>query len=706
MLFIYMKNFIVLVLLCVLLLACNHTTKTQENAPVYLNNRAPLQAKPYIELPLGTIKPHGWMKDQLQRMANGLTGNLDSIYPSVMGPRNGWLGGDGDGWERGPYWIDGLLPLANILNDDDLKAKVQPWIEWTLKNQRADGYIGPLPFEEKPEYEPGLQRGNRTDWWPKMVMLKVLRQYYDATGDERVIKVMTNYFKYQLKELPNRPLDAATFWAGRRGADNLLIVYWLYNITGEVFLLELGDLIYEQSYPWQTIFQNNYKEQDSIKPYSFFKMKSYPYDSTEINNMHVSQLGSIHTVNLAEGLKQPIVRFQKEANEQLLEATKIALRDIKKFHGQPNGLYGGDEPLHGNAPTQGIEFCTISESMFSLETNLQITGDGEYAELLERIAYNALPTQADDNFMSRQYFQAANQVALTDQINTSYESVNHKHTDFVYGLLTGYPCCTANMHQSWPKFVQNLFYATQDNGVAALLYAPSEVTLKVAGQVDLTLTETTTYPFKDEVLFTMKLSESANFPFHLRIPQWAVAPIITVNDTVVPFTTNKDIAILSRTWHDGDRILLKLPMQVEVTRWFQDAATIERGPLVYALKIEEERRSKNRNDRYGTFTEVLPRSDWNYALQQQTLSNINDRIKIKENSWEGTYPWSLDNSPITLTIEAIKFPEWQLVNDAPLFPDSPSIQGLDIKESNEIELIPYGCTTLRITEFPVVSAAN
>ena len=87
--------------------------------------RAPLYPKQFISLPLGAIRAEGWLKEQLIRQKNGLTGHLDEIYESVMGSRNGWLGGDGDQWERGPYWIDGLLPLAYILDDDELKQKAQ-----------------------------------------------------------------------------------------------------------------------------------------------------------------------------------------------------------------------------------------------------------------------------------------------------------------------------------------------------------------------------------------------------------------------------------------------------------------------------------------------------------------------------------------------------------------------------------------------------
>ena len=157
----------------------------------YPNSRYPLVSKPYIELPIGNIKPAGWLKIQMEQMCMGMTGHLDSIYTKVMGPRNGWLGGDGDVWERGPYWIDGLLPLAYIMNDETLIQKVKPWIEWTLASQKPNGYFGP---DTDRDHEPGLQRDNARDWWPKMVMLKVLQQYYSATNDQRVISFLTNYF--------------------------------------------------------------------------------------------------------------------------------------------------------------------------------------------------------------------------------------------------------------------------------------------------------------------------------------------------------------------------------------------------------------------------------------------------------------------------------------------------------------------------------
>ena len=124
-------------------------------------------------LALGSITPRGWLLDQLRLQADNITGQLEAIWPDV-GPDSGWRGGPGEDWERGPYYLDGLVPLAHVLHDARLLALAGPWIEWILGSQRDDGFFGPA--------------GN-DDWWPRMVALKVLTQHADATGDDRVAAV-------------------------------------------------------------------------------------------------------------------------------------------------------------------------------------------------------------------------------------------------------------------------------------------------------------------------------------------------------------------------------------------------------------------------------------------------------------------------------------------------------------------------------------
>jgi hypothetical protein len=555
-----MKRFIILLVMGLLALRTAASAKEETRHAHYLSNRPPLVAKPYAELPLGAIRPEGWLQDQLQRMAEGMTGHLDEWYPEVVGSRNGWLGGDGDGWERGPYWIDGLLPLAYVLDDEALKAKARPWVEWTLNNQREDGYLGPVPFDEPPTPEPGLQRGKRRDWWPKMVMLKILQQHYQATGDERVIEVLTKYFRYQLQELPKTPLGHWTFWGNRRGGDNLMVVYWLYNITGDRFLLELGDLIRAQTHPYTGIFL----ERGDIEIHGPFNTAQWTAkDATAY---------PFHCVNLAQGMKQPVICYQADGDLSHIHSVRKAFADLETFHGQPHGLFGGDEALHGRPLTRGSELCTAVEMMFSLEKMLEITGLPEFGDRLEQVTFNVLTSQISDDCRTRQYFQLANQVMVTHGRRNFY---NNEEDRLVFGLLSGYPCCTCNLHQAWPKFTQHLWMASADNGVAALVYAPSRVEARVgeAGE-RIRVRQLTDYPFHDTIRFRFSMDDDTEFPFHFRIPAWCHNASLHLNgDTVALDPEAGTIPVLHRTWKDGDELVLNVGLSCMRLVWRSNGTT-------------------------------------------------------------------------------------------------------------------------------------
>lgn len=638
----------------------------------------------YEELPLGSIAPEGWLRKNLEFQRDNISGDLDETYPEVMGPRNGWLGGDGDQWERGPYWIDGLLPLAYILDDDDLKAKVEPWVEWALASQTEDGNFGP-----RTDYpaEPGLQRDNSLDWWPRMVMLKVLYQHYNATGDERVPVFFDRYFRYQLEALKEKPLDHWTFWAAFRQADEMNIVLWLYRRIGEKYLLELADLLHEQGFDFVEYFENE----------------------------GISRPGSIHCVNLAQGLKEPVVYWSATRDDRLLRATDKLFADMPRFISYPTGMYGGDECLRDNDPTRGSELCSAVEFMYSLEEMLKITGNPFYAEYLERIAFNALEAQISDDFRLHQYYQQTNQVSVS--LGNHNFSIMQDGTANLMGFLTGYPCCLSNLHQGWPKFTQNLWLRSSDGGLAAIAYSPCTVRTEVAG-VPVTIREVTDYPYSDRIRLEISADSPVAFPLHLRIPSWTDAPEVVVRpdrtyrvpadstsvgtETAGAGTfTPGEIAVIDREWRDGDVVELHFPMKVSVSRWFENSATVERGPLVYALDVKEEwTRKVNRSGlREGQeYWEVKPVSPWNYSLIYEDIDHPEEAFQA--------------NADGTVTARAVRVPSWTEVNgDAAPLPYSPVRQYGTFREfahpTGEIEtvtLVPYGRTVLRITEFPVLRA--
>ena len=630
----------------------------------------------YEELPLGSIRPEGWLLETLTRQRDGITATMDLTYPAVLGETNGWLGGDGDCWERGPYWIDGLLPLAYILDDEALKAKAQRWVEWALASQREDGFFGP---DRDGTPRNGVQTGLPLDWWPRMVVLKIMQQYYNATADARAMDFFDAYFRYQLATLPDTPIDKWSFWGRYRVGDNLDVVLWYYAQTGKAWLLDLAQILHDQSFDFTGEFLRG-------------DMLATP--------------GSIHCVNLAQGLKEPVVWWQYAQDDRLLEAERKGLGDLRRFNGFANGMFGGDEALHGNSPNQGSELCSAVELMYSYEQMLKITGDVSYADALERVAFNALPAQVSDDFRLHQYFQCPNQAQVVFG-NHNFD-VAQKGTGQVFGFLTAYPCCLTNQHQGWPKFTQNLWYATAEGGLAAMAYAPCRVSAEL-GATQVCIEELTRYPFEETVEFRVSTDGAASFPLELRIPSWCSSPELTVNGETVAVGRGGKVTV-RRSWQDGDVLRLSLPMRVGSSRWAANSVALERGPLVYALGLEENwvRRDMPSEMRptYGDcYWEVLTDSPWNYGLRRSQVIDKPGEIEVITDSarLDGPWYWSLDGAPLSLRVRAARVPDWGLYNgDCGPLPWTPfTWPNYSAQEEEVLTLVPYGCTTLRISQFPV-----
>ena len=640
---------------------------------------------PYIEIPLGDIKPKGWLLHQLQIMRDGSTGHLDEVHPKLKND-NGWLGGKGDGWEETPYWLDGAVPLAYLLDDPQLKNKVLRYIEWTLKNQRPSGYFGPITKEER---EKGIKVSADNcaageDWWPKMIMLKVLQQYYLATNDHRVVTFMTNYFNYQLKTLEQCPIGKWTEWGASRGAENVMMAQWLYSITREKSLIELASLIESQSFEWSTWLGNR------------------DWVMNAAANQTDKDWMRRHAVNLGMALKSPAINYQRTKDRKYLAALKTGWNDLMTLHGLPMGIFSGDEDLHGNDPTQGVELCAIVEAMYSLEKIAQLTAEVKYMDALEKMTFNALPTQTTDDYNMKQYFQIANQVQVSRGV-FDFSLPFDRGMNNVFGLRSGYTCCTSNMHQGWTKFASHLWYARADNGLAALQYGPNQLQTMVNGQVVI-IDEKTNFPFDETIEFEFSMDEPVKFLFELRIPSWCKDASVTVNGGSPSHFPAGHMIAIDAEWKDKDKLIMHLPMEVNTTSWGKNSRAVERGPLVYALRLEE-RWEKGNEPTEGDYMSVYPTQPWNYGLLKQVIDNPSANLKVTQRPIGDKFVWNIQNAPIEITAPAKKIPNWKVVDGVahqPITDRTGLYKGEVSNVVEEIRLIPYGCTKVRIVAFPVV----
>jgi hypothetical protein len=625
-------------------------------------NKAPLQPNAFNPLPLGAIEPRGWLRMQLEIQAAGLTGHLDEFWNDV-GPNSGWLGGTGESWERGPYYLDGLLPLAYELDNPALIRKAKQWVDWTLTHQQSDGQIGP--------------RSN-DDWWPRMVMLKVLTQYQEATGDPRVIPLMHKYFDYELRQLPSRPLRD---WGKYRWQDNVYSVLWLYDRTGDRKLLRLARLLHEQGYDWEAQFAH----------FLYTSKETRDKLSLKPNQMPTDAAMQTHGVNNAMALKAAPVWWLVSGNalDRRELARQLVLLD--KYHGLPNGMFSGDEHFAGPDPSQGIELCAVVETMFSFEQAFAILGDPRIADRLEKVSFNALPGTLSNDMWSHQYDQQPNQIACTRaerQWSTNGPDSN------LFGLAPNFGCCTANLHQGWPKLVSSLWMGTPDGGIVTTVYAPNQVRVKLH-DTDVTVNEETDYPFRGEVQFVIQTSRPVSFPLVLRIPAWAKSALVAVNGQTSQIAPSNGFHTLRRTWQDGDRLSIRFSMQPRVTHWYHDAAVFELGPLVFSLPLDGKWSELRKYAEKSADWQITSTATWNYAVELGPC----DAQVIQANP--SNVPFDVAHPAVQLRVHARRDPDWtKYENSAGPVPLSPVTSSQPLQD---LTLVPYGAAKLRMTAFPFLN---
>ncbi len=653
----------------------DHPSNAEAASP-YVMNRAPLQAGALIKLPVASFKPSGWLEVALERQRDGLTGHLGEISKWLTKKDNAWLSKSGHGefgWEEVPYWLRGYARIAYTLNDPHMLEESKVWIDGTLKSQRDDGDFGPI-----------IERNGKRDLWAQMLMLQILQAYHEYSNDPRVLPFMTNYFKWQQTIPDNKFLE--DYWEHSRGGDNLASVYWLYNRTGDDFLLDLAAKIDRNTADW--------RQKDNLPNW--------------------------HVVNIAECFRAPGTFYLQSKRKADLAASYNNQHLAREKYGQvPGGMFGADENAReGHTdPHQAAETCSLVEQIWSNLIMSEITGDPAWAVNTEDVAYNTLPAAFMPDYRALRYLTAPNMV-VSDSKNHAPGIANEG--PFLLMNPFSSRCCQHNHTSGWINFAEHSWMATPDAGLAAVLYAPGEVTAKVgAHDGSATIVTETKYPFEDTITMTIKSDAGgAAFPIYLRIPTWADGASVTINGKAQSVSTKPgEFLKLSNSWKQGDVIALKLPMKLKVRTWERNknSVSIDYGPLTFALKIDEQ---YNAIDSIKTAIgdsgwqpdadpgkwpshEILPGSAWNFGVILDT-ANPEKSIQIVRKDWpKDGYPFTNGSTPIELKIKGKAIPTWTIDEHGlcGVLPQSPAKSA---EPTTDLTLVPMGGARLRISAFPTI----
>ena len=647
------------------------------------------------ELAPGAIRPEGWLQTSLRRQAQ-----LCSSLPLISWPfsEQYWAGQEGADawwpWEQVAYWIDGATRLAIVLQDRTLMDQVSSRIDYTLAHAAADGFLGPqyLEFSEEPG---GMLR------WPHNVMFRALAALGDAGSGPAALT------RGGIAEAMRRHYlsDRTAYGADGRNITNVEPILWCYAHTGDARLLALAESAWQQFLHGAADAERGSAQIGESRPFADLG-PARVYEDAPIE---------CHGVTYAETMKLPAILFLHTGKAEYLQFARAAERRIFDHHLLIDGIPSTSEHYRGVTGIDQHETCDIADHTWSWGYMLMATGDAVWADRIERACFNAAPGAIRGDWKALQYLSSPNQFLAT--LNSDHGEMRHGGRLMAYqpnpGQFTA--CCGGNVHRIFPNFVIRMWMQTADGGLAAVLYGPSKLSAKVGPtHEDIEIEQTTHYPFEERIEFRIHARRAAVFPLSLRIPGWCDAPRLEVNGEAVDTARNeKGFVVLHRRFQPDDVITLTLPMRLAMTQWPGNGVGLEYGPLVYALSIRAEWKAivepGYSSVEYPSL-EARPVSAWNYGLALDP-ARLNSDVTVATRPLaadEQDDPW--DHPATTLTVPARSINGWDLRTSPtdpgqkftpPLpSPDATSV-GVEIEQ---LTLVPYGSTQLRMSIFPWMRA--
>ena len=641
----------------------------------------------YRKLPFTSIVPDGVLKDQLRAQLDGLTGHMDRLFPD-LDLNNAWLGGTGEAWERGPYYLSGLIPLAFLTEDTWALERVNLWVEAILAGQHDDGSFGP---------------SGSYDWWPRMIVLKAFAGYFQATDDVRILNFMERYFRYQYEQLDRQPLY---FWASARAFEAMEAIEMVYAYRPQAFLKELVEKLHSYSYDFFDLF-DHFPYTKPMTAYINRFLFRIGKELAEILDSHAKKNRKIrrqpsresilkfnrgrtaslvmktHGVNLAMALKYPATYGAFTGRPELITLSRKGYEALYRYHGNCTGLFSSDEHLMGTSPAQGIELCTVVEMMYSLEEIGRVSGDPWAFELLESIAYNTLPAMFTPDMTAHQYVQQPNQAACDKNPRQFFDTDSYANT---FGVAPNYGCCAANMHVGFPLFA-GFLALRHKTGFAFPVYGACTVRTTWEGE-PLEIRESSSYPFDNVIRFeVVKAKGKVDLHFR-RIENTDFA--IHCNGRDVPAVSAAQ-GMFEVTASEGDRIEISCNPRINTVTNPDGSKSIRYGNLLMALGLSV---------REFYIKGPAPFHDRGFTTKDaynRTPFTEGGKLVVEDVVISPVSPLPFEDSPIKLLIKG-RFIEGCRTRKHSAF--LPISHAPPTGEETILTLVPYGTTRLRISQFP------
>ncbi|KAF1986459.1 hypothetical protein K402DRAFT_89645 [Aulographum hederae CBS 113979] len=676
----------------------------------------PLLFKP---LPLGSIKPRGWLADQMQLSAEGLAGHEHDFYRFVKD--SPWLGGNEEYAklnEGFPYWFNGIVPLAYGLNDERLKGQVYETVAQVIGSQSEDGWLGP-------------ETGSARNLWARYPFLLGLIQLLEAdskTYASTVLPAIHKFVGLMHKMLSNDLMGYVwhegdelnvddTAWGRVRMPDLLISLHWLLE----------NDPAGQEDIIWSCM---DYLLKGQIDWAEFFREGVFP--KGDVSNIPESQWRPLfpymHGVNLGQGLKFGAVIRRFTRNDTLLDYTMRGVDWTMKYHSFSSGAILADERIEGLGPYYGSELCTVVETMYSLSYLYQALGNPYHADLTELAAYNALPAMLTPDHWAHQYIAQPNQPESKKLPDAPFWNVQTWGQTF--GLEPNYPCCTVNHPQGYPKFLSAAYATVADSGLAHTLLAPAAVNATLPNGNIVTVDCTTSYPFDLTLIYSITAAES--FTFFVRVPAWADIPRSSIS---LKECTSSLECISSLRYLNPDKntrmqsvqapagkssVTYTLSASPKIEQRANNTVAITYGPLLYALEVGGRYQSgppKIYNSSVQAYPagyapdqvqdyEIFNTTAWSWGIDPSTLKFENSLPSNRDGDAVQTLAnpiWAADAPPTSMRVMGCPIvyayhrgvPAWPAEAD-------PMRRCVGNGTETELRLVPYGSAKLRMGEMAVV----